>query len=496
MKKFFLLGLALSAFTMNAQEKVKEVVSADYNRNSVSYVFVNRTQPHASDVNNFYATLEVDGKFDRNNIKTTKLNVAHNTGEAAVLEDVTAAVNSANLGKEIVSFIYNRKANGTFDDALILERGLYDAKDQDIKNAGAAKVKEMSFVWGEPLINSSYVVVVDIYNTNVARTDNATNYSVKANAHAYKLNAGREVLDNFYANAWADVTTPEADRKKAMAAYDAMAFDLTHVATVSVSGSSSTTKFSEGSIYASCQSAYEEIVYQLEKNIPAWQVATTFISAHPLAAKIGTKEGVKNGSRFQTYSYKENNKGELVSVKHGMVRATVVANNEGVATGETQPSLFYQISGVANVQEGYTLKQKNDYKIGASLSLGVSPVGFRTGLDMDYIANIGKNGSITYGMVNLGINFYELPIYDVMVGAGYGIPFTRFFELTPYIMGGAYLVNWYDQFETLGYLAEPGVRFAVTLQPLSIYLAAGYQVAISDGLPSSATVKFGVKWTF
>ena len=481
MKKFFLLGLALSAFTMNAQEKVKEVVSADYNRNSVSYVFVNRTQPHASDVNNFYATLEVDGKFDRNNIKTTKLNVAHNTGEAAVLEDVTAAVNSANLGKEIVSFIYNRKADGTFDDALILERGLYDAKDQDIKNAGAAKVKEMSFVWGEPLINSSYVVVVDIYNTNVTRTDNATNYSVKANAHAYKLNAGREVLDNFYANAWADVTTPEADRKKAMAAYDAMAFDLTHVATVSVSGSSSTTKYSEGSIYASCQSAYEEIVYQLEKKIPAWQVATTFISAHPLAAKIGTKEGVKNGSRFQTYSYKENRAGELVSVKHGMVRATVVANNEGVATGETQPSLFYQISGVANVQEGYTLKQKNDYKIGASLALGLNPFGdFRVGLDMDYIAHIGQRGSITYGMVNLGLDggYY----YDASVGAGYGIPLTRFFELTPYFMVGAYLD---EEFEPIEYFIDPGVRFGVTLQPMAFHLAAGL-----------GGVKFGVKYTF
>lgn len=483
-KLFFLFGALLTAFAVNAQEKVKEVVSSNYNRNSVSYVFVDRYQRYAADVNNFYATLEVDGKFDRNGIETTMLDVPYDEGLPSALEDVTAEVNSANLGREIISFIYNRKADGTFDDALILQRGMYDAKDQDIRNASAVKVKDMSFEWGEPLVNASYIVVVDIYSTDETRTNSGTNYIVKATAHAYKLNAGREVLDNFYLNAWADVTTSEADRMKAIDAYESMAFEMTHVASVYASSRSSDTDYTEGSIYKACQEAYESIVYQLERKIPAWQVATSFISDRPLAAKIGTKEGVKNGSRFQTYSYKENRRGELVAVKHGMVRATVVADNEGLATGDTQPSYFYQISGIANVKEGYTLKQKNDHKIGASLVLGAG-LGPRVGVDVDYIAHIGRRGSITYGMVNFGANFdsgSDGSIYDGSVGIGYGIPLTRFFEFTPYILGGLYMN---EEHETLKYFIDPGARFAVTIQPMSVYIAAGLESA-----------KLGIKYTF
>lgn len=490
-----LLGALLITICANAQEKIKEVVTEKYNRNSVSYVFVDRTQQHAADVNNFIANLEVDEKFDRNNIQTIKLNMPYDAGKPSKLEDVTSAVNSANLGKEIISFIYNRKPDGTFDDALILERGLYDAKDQDIKNAGVAKVEAMSFQWGEPLVNTSYIVVVDIYKTAIEHTKRGTIYSVNTNAHAYKLNAGREVLDDFYANAWADATTPEAEKAKAVAAYDEMVFELTHVATIEAAGTSSTTSYSQGSISQACQSAYENIVYKFEKEIPAWQVATSVISTRPIAAKIGKKEGVKNGSRFQAYSYKENKDGELVSVKRGKVRATVVSDNRTIATGDTQPSYFYQISGAANIKEGYTLKQKNDLKLGASLAIGMSPIGFRIGLDMDYICHIGKKGCITYAMANFGANIGGDTPYDTMLGAGYGIPLSRFFEITPYVMGGSYFDT---EFNPEAYFAEPGVRLAVTLQPVSIYVAAGYQVGAEDlaflGIPISA--KFGIKLTF
>ena len=487
---------------LSAQEKVKEVVSADYNRNSVSYVFVERNQQHAADVNEFYNNLVVEEKFDHNKIATKMLGVNH-TDAAATVEDVTAAVTSANLGKEVISFIFNRKEDGTFDDALLLQRGLYDAKDQDIKNAGAAKVKDQSYEWGEKLVNNSYVVVLDIYNTEVKNSEKGTTYLVQANAHAYKLDGSKEVVDNFYATAWADASMAEADKAKAVAAFDAMTFDFAHVATVSVMGTSSTTKLTTGSIYRACQSAYESVVYNLEKAIPAWQVATPVVSIKPIAAKIGKKEGLKNGDRYQAYSYKEDKDGELESVKRGMVRATVISQNDTVATGETEPSFFYQISGAGNIQEGYTLKQKNDLKLGATLSLGALANGsgacFRAGLDFDYIAHIGKKGGITYGLLNVGIlpGFASVPVYDASVGVGYGLPISRFFEITPLVMGGTYMLNFGEKFETYGYFAEPAVRLAATFQPLSIGATLGAHAGIFGVDPIAAFVaKFNIKWTF
>lgn len=471
---------------LSAQEQVKEVVSSNYNRNSVSYVFVERNQQHASDVNDFYKTYVVEEKFDHNKIQTQMLQPEVGA-TAAKLEDVTAAVNSANLAKEVVAYIFNRKEDGTFDDALLLQRGLYDAKDQDIKNAGAAKVKDQSYEWGEKLVDNSYVVVMDIYNTAVKTSDKGTTYTVNANAHAYKLNGSKDVIDNFYGTAWADASMSAEDKAKAVAAWDAMTFELNHVATVNVVGVSSTTKLTQGSIYKACLSAYESVVFNLEKAIPAWQVAAPVIATKPIAAKIGTKEGLKNGDRYQAYSYKEDKNGELVSVKQGMVRATVISKNSEVATGNTEPSFFYQISGAANVKEGYTLKQKNDLKLGATLSLGLAGSSFRAGLDFDYIAHIAKKGAITYGMLNVGICG---GVFDAAVGAGYGIPLTRFFEITPHVLVGA----WTDEeFNPIDYFVEPAVRLAATFQPFSIGLTAGVRAGQWD---PGAVVKFNMKWTF
>jgi hypothetical protein len=100
-------------------------------------------------------------------------------------------------------------------------------------------------------------------------------------------------------------------------------------------------------------------------------------------------------------------------------------------------------------------------------------------------------------MINLGANMgHGLTLFDAMIGAGYGIPISRFFEVTPFIMGGAYLNG---DFKAVAYLAEPGVRAALTFQPFALYLSLGYQVStlnlvVPDLLPIEA--KFGVKWTF
>ena len=215
---------------------------------------------------------------------------------------------------------------------------------------------------------------------------------------------------------------------------------------------------------------------------------------------------MKNGDRYQAYAYKEDKNGELISVKRGMVRATVISDNKGVATGDTKPSYFYQISGALNIQEGYILQQKNDLKLGAGVVAGIAPNGFRVGLDLDYIAHISKGGCITYAMINAGMNFMEgyTGLYDATIGAGYGIPISRFMELTPFITAGGFLMPTelkdYTDETLLSYTVEPGARFAATFQPLSIYVSAGYQlnIPVYEGIlfESGIFAKFGVKWTF
>ena len=495
MKKAFLsLCLFMGVCAVTAQEKVKEVISDKYDRNSVSYVFVDRNLTHSSDVQQFIANFAISEKFDVNDIATKKIKFDEvAAGQPVADEVVIAAVNEKGLGKDVMSFLFNRKSDGSFDDQVILARGRYNAKDQDVMNMAAAKVKEMDWEWGEPLVNSSYVVIYDIYSTTMYEVKDVKTYTAKVKAHLFKLNVSRETLDDFYANAWDNPT-----------AYEKMNFDMEHICTVDVSGTSVKSKSKHGSIYDACLSAYDEVISKFEKNVDAWMVKMAVVSTKPIAAKIGTKEGVKNGARYQAFSFAEDKNGELKSVKHGMVRATVVSNNSGVATGETEPTYFYQISGFRNIEEGYILRQKNDKKLGAALAIGGSSLpisgsalsGFRAGLDFDYLVHISKRGCITYAMLNAGIDYISGALLgDASIGIGYGLPLSRFFELTPYAMVG-YMTE-FVQSPVSAYFVEPGIRFAVTFQPWSIYIGAGAQVGMSDfGFGYGPNIKFGIKKTY
>ncbi len=517
MKRLFtLFGLTLlSVVTLSAQEKVKEVVSSTYNRPSVTYVMVDRNWTHSADVQTFFNNLEIGDKYDENIIRTNYINVPHRDDAPVTFTSTMTVINEEkNLGQEIISYLFNRKADGTFDDSIVRERGIYNAKDQDMQNLATAKVQEQALEWGEPLVNTAYIVVLDVYETKNTRADDGSiTHSARMEAHAFKLDADQDVLYNFYTTGWADESYSEEERAAAVAAYNNMQFNLKYVTSTSVTGLSSTDKYNQGSIEQACKSAYESVVYNFEKQITGWKTVVGVVSVKPIAAKIGTKEGVKNGDRFQTYSYKEDRKGNLKSVKHGMVRATVVANNKGVATGNTKPSYFYQISGVKNVQEGYILQQKNDLKIGVAGAVGANPFGaLRLGLDLDYIVNIAQNGAITYALVNFGTNFTDyvnivndksINLTDVGVGLGYGMPLTRFAEFTPYFTVGGYLLpSEYSGEDGEGkfasYFGEFGARAAVTLQPLSIFIGAGYQVGIPAAILDSNSgiiVKLGIKWT-
>lgn len=490
-----ILFLLCSVLYASAQAKIGDLVSSKYDRNSVSYIYIMRGGDGDNYVNQFQRTMHISQKYDVNNIQTTELYFQLNRPSVVSQQSIINALNSKLVGKEIISFIYNRSSDGTFNDKVITSRGKYNAKDQDVKIAQASKVRDLSLEWGEPLVNSSYIVVLDFtkFYTTKDKKGKIT-YNANVTAHAYKLIADRDVLDNFYEKAWADESSSEEEKKAARRAFDELSFSLEHVSTVTVSGSSSG---DDASYLNACHSAYRSAVFELENAIPAWQTASAFIAKHPLRAKIGTKEGVTNGQLFRTYSYKEDKNGKLVSVKRGYVRATKVANNTGVATGNTTPSQFYQISGFANVQEGYTLKQKNDIKLGVALTCGYSPyLGIRIGIDMDYLMHISTWGASTYLLVNVGmLPSIDASLTDEMVGFAYGIPISRFFEIAPYVTGGIYSLLS-DEPSVVGYGVEPGARFSVRFYPFSLTVGVGYPVAIIGDVYASPRITGGVKWTF
>ena len=486
---------------ISAKERVEENISTIYNSSSMSCVFVNRYTDN-DDISKFYRSFEVSDKFDYNVIPTKF--IAHNTIEPSTYQDISQNELFANLGREVVSSIFNRSENGTFNDSIIRMRGLYNANDQDIKNAAAVKVNDLSFEWGERLLNSAYIVVTDIYDAGYKLTERGNKkYEIRMVVHVFKLCCENETLDNFYQSAWIDEGMSEDEITQAKNNYDKMVFELSHVASVTSYGSSLCTKIFYGSYYSACNSAFRVAMGELEMKIPSWQSTFNITSTHPIEAKMGKKEGLKNGDRFEVYSFRENREGELESVKRGMVRATKVADNRNFSDGNSSTTCFYQISGLTNVKEGYTLKQKDDLQWGLAITGGTTTDNFRVGLDSDLILHIGKHGGITYAMLSAGVRTNKAMVTDAMLGLGYGIPLSRFLEITPSFLAGLYTPlkekDAYGFDSTSGFALEPGVRLGLTFQPLTLYFNMGYQTLLSNDFiekRSQYITTLGIKWTF
>lgn len=540
-KNLIVLAIFASSWALNAQEKVEEVVSDKYDRNGLSVVVVTRGDMFDAPSVNFVNKLVVDEKFDVNQISTKTVEVIKDRSLSITRAQADSLVENSDIAKEILGFIYNRRPDGSMDDELLRHRGLYNATDQDIINLDAAKVKEQYLEWGEQLVGSSYVVLLDF--TKIQRSENTDGeknemYECEVNAFVYKMDCSREKLDEFYTTSWVNAEDPQEIKNAANEAFEDFELNMGYVASANAKSESlglfmsnlgadlkglfkgkntevkiesgeevtdtlSSVVFAENTVEFAQNIAYESAMAQLENIIPEWQVAVSIASTNPLKAKIGKKEGLSNGKRYRAYSFAEDEEGNLVSEKRGYLRATKVSDNRGVSTGETESSEFYQISGVVNIKEGWTIRQQNDLKLGVSLTGKIGGMStFAMGVDIDYLMNISRLGS-AYALLSMGTDVldytrtvgsgdYTYSNFNFGVGLGYGFHVGRFVEIMPYAMvGGDYMeldgnMEWTDLTDdenkktTVLYI-QPGFRASFQVAyPFAIFVKAGFDILVNS----------------
>lgn len=540
------IALLSSVLMANAQEKVKEVVSDVYDRNGLTVIVVNRGDQYDTNSLNFADKLVIDNKFDANVVDTKTFFLKKDRSQSLTDAEVDSLVSNSGVAKEILGYIYNRKEDGSMDDELLRHRGHYNATDQDVINAAAAKVGEQHLTWGESLVNSSYILVLDFMNIERPvdkKTGKVSDYYIlTANAYTYKVDCDSDKLNEFYMSSWASATDTPEQKAAARAAFEKFQLDVVPVASVknvsclnkdgmfssigasfnSIGGSfksmfKKSSKagdaeeeqveevvaepvFAENSVEKAENDAYANAVFNLEKKITEWQVATSIASVKPLKAKIGKKEGLSNGTRFRAYSYEEDEEGNLSSRKRGYLRAIKVVDNRQFATGETEPSTFYQISGLKNIEEGWTIKQNKDIRLGASVTGKVGGLSLSSvNVNLDYLIHISRVGSL-YALVNVGldplmytqsIGDYSITNFNASLGVGYGIHLGRIIELMPYAVVGADVLELNNgKFKDLSdeenkavsaLFVEPGIRVSFQVAyPFSIYLKAGYDILFNS----------------
>ncbi len=264
-------------------------------------------------------------------------------------------IKSQNIAKKMVSKWFDRSPDGTFDTKLIEERGFYNATAMD---AAIAKhqIRGLALLGdaGEQLINNTFVTfskVTFVQNEPVARKirDIAIltiqqkvknpiaqslaiaaarlayekakeGYSVWTHTWLYKLDWNDSISNFFYTNLW--------DNKEA--------YDSSHIFRfkyVGMASSKSLVTFSlkkgqghrtnEQIINLATGRNIDKVFAKLQKDFDVFKPKIPVLSTDPITARIGLKEGVKPGDKFEVLEMEmDTTTGKTTYVKVGKVKVS------------------------------------------------------------------------------------------------------------------------------------------------------------------------------
>jgi hypothetical protein len=396
-----LFNFGLNAQVVQEEEKSNELVT-DYDRNAITAIVLENKSGYMLDIRNASSGIIVPDKFDNNLLDTRLLSTASNSAS------IKQALIQNKVPNNILAKWFARNESGEFNMDVVHDRGMYNATDDEVRQAsgskvGIARLKDA----GETLINHSYILVLEftniqtmeqIYlkrdalakdigdlmgqkNEGVKRRKNGWMGDVKA--YLFKLDFDEATVGMFYNDLWIYEDDSAEVKAAKKARFDETNFPVKFVMEAKASADGS--QFNPGELLApprqkSRDELFQQMVntgleacaFDFERNLPDFQVKTPLYKTSPLQAKIGKKEGLKVDHRYFVMEFEQNNKGETEGVRKGVIRAKKIADNRKVATGDTKLySKFYQVAG-RGLMEGMLLKQKNDFGIGVSAGTTVS----------------------------------------------------------------------------------------------------------------------------
>jgi hypothetical protein len=421
MKKLFaLLSVIFFAFPTIAQnvtgagEKVKTPqIVTEYDRNSLDYLLLDYGDNSFNDLlKKSFLSIKVNDKFDDNT--TDRRFVKPPVAREEILKsqfytpsngnDITNRIGKAlvngRYSNDVVAKWFSRSKDGSFSVDLLQSRGLYNATDADVKAAGSSKLGMAKLMdSGEKLLNKSYVIVYDIsdliskeefYNRLDKKnktpdkpvTRDMNGFLGNVNAYIYKIDFNDSINAVFWQQLWADKGDPKLKDKKL--AFDNFSFPVKYV--TRLTSSSEASQYNPGEVAApKVQATKEQLMTDfldkgisnalmvLDRNVEDFKVKTVLYGTNPLRAKIGMKENLKIDQRYFVFEMRQNNGGKIKAHRQGVIRATnKIVDNRKVATGQSEPSVFYQVAG-KRLDDGMLLQQRSD--LGLALGIAYSTGG-------------------------------------------------------------------------------------------------------------------------
>lgn len=250
---------------------------------------------------------------------------------------ITTFLNEKQVARDLVAKWFNRNEKGEFNMELVAERGFYNASVFDVNIAkkserGMAMLSDA----GEKLIANTFVIVNDYKYTNkeevakkagwvsslvsaaatyagagdvalIADAVTVTSgvagkgYVVKATAYLYRLVWNNKIANRFYNELWVDANNFDQNKKDAFDSTNLFELELIGYETdwSAVQSSAFTNKSDAQLIERATIKATDQTIARLQRKFEIFRTITPLISTYPLAAKIGLKEGLEKGDKFE-----------------------------------------------------------------------------------------------------------------------------------------------------------------------------------------------------
>jgi len=258
------------------------------------------------------------------------------------------------IPQQMVAKWYGRDESGNFNMNLIGERGQYDATEMQASIAKASvRGKAMLADAGEELISNTFVVVTrfkyipkeevmaaakrglsllkefggqnakfiaDIGSTvaDVA----SKGYVIQANSYLYKLRWNDSIAAVFYQEMWNDSYDSSPERAKAFDNTDLFKLELVGFdkAWADLQSSIFTTKSEDELIRIATVKAIDAVIAKLQRAHDVFKTKTPLYEVDPISAKIGLKEGLEKGDRYEVLEQTIDDAGRTKYVRKGVIR--------------------------------------------------------------------------------------------------------------------------------------------------------------------------------
>ena len=407
-----------------------------------------------------------DLKFDQNTINDNVF-VIDNIPEKDALRDsiVKAKIASVIAGQKIGNKIMkNWFPSFTLEEGFgietLISRGQFAATDNDVLKSNASQRQTVLNELGEKLIDRSYAIFYLIQNASFVDKKGKLHERAKIVPYVYKLDFSEEVRSEFYDNHY--MTASGIDDANfpmiyVMNAKDGKTPDLSDID----------------------ETTYEDLMTIIGKHVADFQVKTPVAATNPIRAKIGNKEGVRIDKRFAVMEYRMDKEGNEYAKRIATVRACKIADNNAIATGNTEDlTKFYYVKG-RPAHEGMTLVENPDFgmviEAQYNLTGPYASIGYRLGRLFNampgfiFYINAGvacdEDGKIMKVLAVTDKNsseFKKTAVLKAGLGVAKEFNFARNFVLTPSIGAG---VLWPIGAKELTDISINGNTYRATYDP-------------------------------